>query len=141
MSETEGGEAGDRRREARRWLAIVREDVDVAVAAARLTPPRLGAAGYHLQQAAEKGVKALLVLAGESFRHTHDLDYLVARAAPLHPEFGDTLEEFRPLSIWSVAFRYPAFDDEPTRPPDAAEVDRLAALIAGVATKVDLEAR
>jgi HEPN domain-containing protein len=56
---------------------MVREDVDVAVAAAGLNPPRFGAAGYHLQQAAEKAVKALLVLAGEPFRHTHDLDYLM----------------------------------------------------------------
>jgi proteic killer suppression protein len=56
-------------------------------------------------------VKALLVLAGEPFRHTHDLDYLVARAVPFHPDLGDILEQFRPLSIWSVAFRCPAIDD------------------------------
>jgi len=55
----------ENRLEARRWLAIVEEDIDVAIAAARL--PRPGASAYHAQQAAEKLVKALLVLAGEPF--------------------------------------------------------------------------
>ena len=141
MSATDGDEAGDRRLEAQRWLAIVREDIDVAVAAAGLTPPRHGAAGYHLQQAAEKILKALLVLVGEPFRHTHDLDYLVAKTAPFYPEIVDDLEQFRPLSIWSVAFRYPAIDDEPTIPPNAAEVVRLAALISGLATRVERQAQ
>jgi len=67
----------ENRIEARRWLAIVEEDIDVAIAAARLS--RLGASAYHVQQAAEKLIKALLVLAGEPFRYTHDLDDLAAR--------------------------------------------------------------
>jgi len=42
----------EHRIEARRWLLIVEEDIDVATAAARLS--RLGASAYHVQQAAEK---------------------------------------------------------------------------------------
>lgn len=71
----------EHRIEARRWLLIVDEDLDVATAAARLS--RLGASAYHVQQAAEKLIKALLVLAGEPFRHTHDLDDLAARLIPV----------------------------------------------------------
>jgi HEPN domain-containing protein len=41
----------DRQIEARRWLAIVEEDIEVAAAAAGLS--RLGASAYHAQQAAE----------------------------------------------------------------------------------------
>jgi HEPN domain-containing protein len=76
----------ENRQEAKRWLAIVEEDLEVAVAAARL--PRPGSSAYHLQQAAEKLVKALLVLAGEPFRRTHDLDDLVARLLPVYPQFA-----------------------------------------------------
>ena len=46
----------ENRVEARRWLVIVEEDIDVAAAAARIS--RLGASAYHVQQAAEKLIGA-----------------------------------------------------------------------------------
>ena len=101
----------ENRIEARRWLAIVEEDIDVAIAAARLS--RLGASAYHVQQAAEKLIKALLVLAGEPFRYTHDLDDLAARLLPLYPQFARQAETMRHLSIWGIAYRYPGLEDEP----------------------------
>jgi HEPN domain-containing protein len=36
--------------------------------------------GFHAQQAVEKSLKAVLVLAGVPFPRTHDLDFLLARA-------------------------------------------------------------
>ena len=82
------------RREARRWLAIVEENINVATAAARLPRPggARGASAYHLQQAAEKLVKTLLGLAGEPFRRSHDLDDLVARLLPVYPQFAPQAE-------------------------------------------------
>jgi HEPN domain-containing protein len=117
MTGTDDLSSQENRREAGRWLTLVEEDMDVAIAAARLSLPRLGAAAFHLQQAAEKVVKALLVLSGKPFRRTHDLDYLVTKLAPISPAFQETLEQLRPLTVWGVAFRYPAVDDEPTPPP------------------------
>jgi HEPN domain-containing protein len=76
----------ENRVEARRWLAIVEEDIDAAAAAAGLS--RLGASAYHVHQAAEKLIKALLVLAGEPFRGTHDLDDLVSRLVPIYSQFA-----------------------------------------------------
>jgi hypothetical protein len=92
----------ENRTEARRWLAIVEEDIDVAIAAAGLS--RLGASAYHVQQAAEKLIKALLVLAGEPFRRTHDLDDLAARLLPVYPQFAQQTE----------AVRYVPFGASPT---------------------------
>ena len=69
--------------EAERWFAIVAEDIDVARASAGLAYPRLGSAAYHLQQACEKALKGLLVLAGHRIRKTHDLDDLATEATPL----------------------------------------------------------
>lgn len=89
----------ENRAEARRWLAIVAEDIDVAIAAVRL--PRPGASAYHVQQAAEKLVKALLVLAGEPFRRTHDLDDLAARLLTVFPQFAGYADSVRSLSIWA----------------------------------------
>jgi len=69
------GHKAIQRQEAQRWLDIAVEDIEVARASAGLPRPRLGAAAYHLQQACEKILKGLLVLAGQRIRKTHDLDH------------------------------------------------------------------
>jgi HEPN domain-containing protein len=135
MSGLEPPGSPENRREARQWLAIVEADIDVARAAGRLSPPRLGHSAYHLQQAAEKLLKALLVLNSEPFRHTHDLDDLIARLSPFYPRFTDVFEQMRPLSTWSVAFRYPGLEDLQAAPPAIAEVERLAAMLGAFANE------
>ena len=113
----------ENRIEARRWLAIVEEDIDVAIAAAGVA--RLGASAYHVQQAAEKLLKALLVLAGEPFRRTHDLDDLATRLLPVYPQFAGQAEAVRHLSIWGIAYRYPGLEDAPEPLPEVEELARM----------------
>ena len=117
----------ENRLEARRWLMIVEENIDVAIAAVRL--PRLGAGAYHVQQAAEKLVKALLVLAAEPFRRTHDLDDLAARLLTVYPQFSRQAEAVRPLSIWGIAYRYPGLEDAPEPLPEREELERMIDLL------------
>ena len=123
----------ENRLEARRWLMIVEEDIDVAIAAVRL--PRLGAGAYHVQQAAEKLVKALLVLAAEPFRRTHDLDDLAARLLTVYPQFSRQAEAVRPLSIWGIAYRYPGLEDAPEPLPEREELERMIDLLKEFAAK------
>ena len=78
-------------------MAIVEEDLDVAGAATRLS--RFGASAYHVQQAAEKLMKALLVLAGEPFRHSHDLDDLASRISLVYPRFSPRADALRHVSV------------------------------------------
>jgi HEPN domain-containing protein len=122
----------ENRNEARRWLAIVEEDIDVASAAAGLS--RLGASAYHVQQAAEKLIKALLVLAAEPFRRTHDLDDLAARFLPVYPQFALQAEAVRHLSVWGIAYRYPGLEDAPEPLPEIEELERMIALLKEFAT-------
>ncbi|MGA3002313.1 MAG: HEPN domain-containing protein [Acetobacteraceae bacterium] len=124
MREPDQPAGPENRLEARRWLAIVEEDIDVAVAAAGLS--RLGASAYHVQQAAEKLIKALLVLAAEPFRRTHDLDDLAARLLPVYPQFAGHAEGVRHLSIWGIAYRYPGLEDAPEPLPDIEELERMS---------------
>jgi HEPN domain-containing protein len=124
----------ENRLEARRWLAIVEEDLDVAIAALRLS--RRGASAYHVQQAAEKSVKALLVLAGEPFRRTHDLDDLAARMLPIYPQFAGQAEAVRHLSIWGIAYRYPGLEDAPEPLPEIEELERMINMLTEFATLV-----
>jgi len=120
--------------EARRWLAIVEEDLDVAAAAARLS--RLGASAYHVQQAAEKLIKALLVLSGEPFRRTHDLDDIVSRLLPIYPQFVEPAEAVRHLSVWGIAYRYPGLEEVPEPLPERAELERMILLVTAFSADV-----
>jgi HEPN domain-containing protein len=117
----------ENRTEARRWLAFVEEDIDVAIAAAGLS--RLGASAYHVQQAAEKLIKALLVLAGEPFRRTHDLDDLAARLLPVYPQFAQQAEAVRHVSVWGIAYRYPGLEDAPEPLPEIEELERMIGML------------
>jgi HEPN domain-containing protein len=124
----------ENRLEARRWLAIVEEDLDVATAAMRLS--RLGASAYHVQQAAEKLIKALLVLAGEPFRRTHDLDDLASRLLPVYPQFAGQAEAVRHLSIWGTAYRYPGLEDAPEPLPEIEELEQTIDMLTEFAVMV-----
>ena len=127
MSEPDRSIRPENRAEARRWFAIVEEDIDVAIAAARLS--RLGASAYHAQQAAEKLIKALLVLAAEPFRRTHDLDDLAARLLTVYPQFALQAEAMRHLSIWGIAYRYPGLEDAPEPLPELEELERTIGML------------
>ena len=131
----------ENRVEARRWLVIVEEDIDVAAAAARIS--RLGASAYHVQQAAEKLIKALLVLAGEPFRRTHDLDDLVSRVLPVYPQFAEQAGAVRHLSVWGIAYRYPGLEDLPEPLPGMDELERMIVLmkefLAEIGSLIDAE--
>jgi HEPN domain-containing protein len=85
----------------------------------------------HLQQAAEKYLKAWLVGRAWTLRRTHDLPALVASLR----EFGHDADWFLPtaesLSLSYLAERYPG-DFDPMPPKDEieeylAQVERLAA--------------
>ena len=92
--------------DAQRWLRFAQADLELAEALARSVshPPHLSC--YHAQQAAEKALKAVLILLQIAFPFTHDLNALrdliptswdVTQA---HPRLGR-------LSQWATVGRYP----------------------------------
>lgn len=106
--------------EVRRWLQFSAEDLDVAQ---RLLTDRLSAPRHVCwlsQQAAEKALKAALVLEEIDFPYTHDLNVLrnllpdswILRAD--HSELAD-------LTEWAVEARYPG------EWPEATESDAVRA--------------
>jgi HEPN domain-containing protein len=67
--------------------------------------------GFHIQQAAEKALKAWLCCLGVTFPKTHDLDELgalIEEAGQTIPTSALPLLEF---TDFAVAFRYDAFPD------------------------------
>jgi HEPN domain-containing protein len=126
-----------RRAEASRWLRVAREDLRIAQACLDLDEPSLGGAAYHLQQAAEKTVKGLLVSAGTAFRRTHDLEELGALATPTVPHRRDLLERLAPATVWNAAYRYPSADEFADIPPTPAELIAIRDDIATLAAELE----
>jgi HEPN domain-containing protein len=120
-----GADPAKQRDEAKAWLAKADEDLGAIRACLDAERPLLGAAAYHCQQAAEKLIKGLLVLAAIPFRKTHDLDELSEAALPVYPDLRGSLDHVRVRTYWGFAFRYPMpTDDEVGHgPPPAAEIE------------------
>jgi HEPN domain-containing protein len=76
--------------------------------------------GFHLQQAAEKSLKAVPASGELEIPHTHDLELLAELARGLAgADLPEAVERAKWLTPWGVVFRY---DD------DTDDLDRDAAL-------------
>jgi HEPN domain-containing protein len=138
MSGDDSELARDRRRIGRRWLDHAAEDLRVARACMTMVPPSLGTAAYLCQQAAEKAVKGLLVLADVPFAKTHDLQRLGTLAAPHYPQHDAALAAVHELTARNFVFRYPDFDAEAEPSPEelAAAMQPVDALLEGLAVQL-----
>ncbi|MBA4370581.1 MAG: HEPN domain-containing protein [Coriobacteriaceae bacterium] len=110
--------------EAGRWLRFAEEEL--ALARALVSDPEAPArlACWHAQQAAEKALKAALVVRGTEFPRTHNL---LALRALLTLELAARMDlvALAELTQWAVESRYPGDWDEP-----AAEEARASLLTA-----------
>ena len=96
--------------EAQRWLRFAAEDLDAArrLLAERSSAPRHVC--WHSQQAAERALKAALVLEGIDFPFTHDLNAL----RNLLPDSWPVQADLAELTGWAVQARYPGEWPEPS---------------------------
>lgn len=110
--------------EGRRWLRYAEGDLQAAEAAISQPAFEPRHACFFAQQAAEKALKAILVLLHRNIPRTHDLDALVDALPPdwlLVREHSDLAD----LTDWAVGARYPDPVQEPTD-DDAREAARQA---------------
>ncbi len=108
--------------EAQRWMRYSREELALAkvIASDEHSPARLVC--WHSQQAAEKALKAVLILGGIVFPRTHNL---VALRALLPAAFSEGMDvtELAELTQWGTESRYPGDWDEPSAEEAAAMTD------------------
>ncbi len=86
-------------------LALAEKDYQAALILARADDPQTDAAGFHLQQAVEKSLKAWLALKGIDYPRTHDLNPLLG----LLEDQDENIEPFwslLELNPFAVQFRY-----------------------------------
>jgi len=97
--------------EVRAWLEKARHDLRTAELALEQTPPITDTAGFHVQQAVEKTLKAYLVWSGREFERIHDLRALALACARCDDAFSAWIDRIAPLSAYAVRFRYPGLTD------------------------------
>lgn len=106
----------------RQWLKKAEEDFGVADLLISESTPYLSAAGFHLQQATEKFLKALLVHHQVEFPRTHDLGKLLDLLEPVEAALTKELAHIIALDPYSVQARYP--DDLPAVSPQGSIAPR-----------------
>lgn len=97
------------REEALRLLRLAQRDRETFDLLLPLPKASLAALGFHAQQAAEKGLKAVGILLGLEVPRTHDLAALAQVIADKGETLPLTIEQLRGLNPFAVEYRY---DDE-----------------------------
>ena len=108
----------NRRKSAEEWLRYARSDLHAAQHLLGEVSVLPGVPCFLAQQAAEKAMKAALVLLGIEFPRTHDLP-LLRTLLPEQLLFRVSNDELEKLTEWAVEARYPA-DIPPASRKDAA---------------------
>lgn len=86
------------------WITKAQRDL---LGAQRLAPDLPDLSIYHCQQAAEKAVKAVLVLYDQFPTKIHDIEALIKQASVFHPELSSRLKDAAYLSQYNQLYRYP----------------------------------
>lgn len=109
----------------RQWVLRAEKDLNLArhlVAEGCQYPEAIG---FNCQQAAEKFLKAFLVLHQTDFPKTHNLGELLDLVASIDPALAGSLRELTMLSPYGVEYRYPSDFPEMTQ-ADATAAFQLA---------------
>lgn len=116
---------------ARMLLEAAGRDLEVLRLMARTREGSVEVFGFHVQQAAEKGLKSWIAILGETYPLTHDIRLLLRRLGA----HGLDLASYRPIAAYTpfaVAFRYEGVDPDRDPLPRDQAVAHIEALLLDV---------
>lgn len=102
------------------WLGKRDEDLRVMEVLLERAPHLCDAIGFHAQQAAEKGLKALLAAVGREPPHVHDLVLLLGALGDIGLPVEITARDCQVLTPFAVLSRYPRRTNGGVAPVDVA---------------------
>ena len=91
------------------WLTLAAHDADTA----DLLVKQKGHADviiYHIHQAIEKMLKALILKAGKPLEKNHFLDKLLSQLMPDYPSLSDVQDDILEIHLYLPKLRYPSGD-------------------------------
>ncbi len=107
----------------REWLNRARSNL--ALARNRVTGTYLEDYCFNAQQAAEKAIKAVMVLRDIEFPYIHDLTRLMSMLEASGETIPDPVRRAAALTRFAAQTRYPSLD-EPVTEPEYAEAIAIA---------------
>ena len=117
--------------DARLWLTKAVEDVN---GARMLLSGGLEAlAAFHVQQATEKALKALLVAAAQDVRRVHDIATLADLARVHWPDVVPSPFPLIAANQWYITTRYPDIDEES---PASIEIEEALQVLESLMTAI-----
>ncbi|HAM58872.1 MAG TPA: DNA-binding protein [Candidatus Rokubacteria bacterium] len=125
----------------RAWLARALDDLRGADIDLAATPPLLGDATFHCQQAVEKALKAFLTWHDRPFRKTHDLVELGAQCVAIDASLEPLLQPAAPLTEYAWRYRYPGEPAEPTEAEVGSGLARARSAVAAILDRLPSDAR
>jgi HEPN domain-containing protein len=102
------------------WITRRDEDLAAMEVLAERAPHLREAICFHAQQAAEKGLKALLAALGREPPHVHDLVLLLTEIGGSVPDLGIAARDCQILTPFAVLARYPRRANGGTAPLQTA---------------------
>jgi len=124
----------------RAWLARARDDLRGAEIDLSASPPLLGDAAFHCQQAVEKTLKAFLTWHDRPFRKTHDLVELGAECVAIDAGLEPDLRGTAPLTEYAWRYRYPGDPVDPHESEVRRALDRARDVFVLIVARVPAEA-
>ncbi len=112
------------------WLRRARSDLALARHAIQAEDVLPEDAAYHVQQCAEKALKAALLQQAGQFPFVHDLDFLIEQLEDSEVIVPAVVQRAGELTQYAVQTRYPG-DWEPVSVEEVQEKIELAAQILG----------
>jgi HEPN domain-containing protein len=97
----------ERVRQVRFWFEKTEEDLRAVTVDLEATPPLVGDAGFHVQQAAEKAMKGFLTWHDIPFAKTHDLVAVGNACVAVDATLAPVVRAAGPLTEYAWRFRYP----------------------------------
>jgi HEPN domain-containing protein len=97
------------------WLSHAESDLKLALLAANYPQIIAGQVCFHAQQAAEKSIKAAMLLQGIEFPLTHDIEELLEIAENQGFLVSEEVQEAVHLTPYAVETRYPGYLEEITK--------------------------
>jgi len=95
--------------ELQQWITLANHDAETARwLAAENGYPEIVI--YHMHQAVEKYLKALILKAGRTIRRTHHIDALLSELITVYPELKEIEEPVLLIHTFSPRLRYPSGD-------------------------------